>query len=223
VVGWGQGAVPSIPVSAIAGSEASFCATQADTGAVVCWGDDSLGQASPPPSVNGTVGTASAIAAGGLHSCAIQAGSGAVVCWGSDDYGQATPPPSVDGTAGTATAIAAGGQHSLAIRDVPICADGVDNDGDGAADYPADPGCRDATSTVEDPRCQDGLDNDSQPGIDFDGGASVNGGIPIAAPDPQCTTAWKKKEAAATCGLGAELALVLPLIAVAYRRSRRLA
>ena len=71
------------------------------SGPVVCWDWDYYGQSTPPPSVDGTTGTATAIAAGGSHSCAIQAGTGAVVCWGDDDHGQATPPPSVDGTTGT--------------------------------------------------------------------------------------------------------------------------
>jgi hypothetical protein len=44
------------------------------------------------------------------------------------------------------------------------CADAVDNDGDGAVDYPADPGCRLASSPSEAPQCQDGIDNDRQPG-----------------------------------------------------------
>jgi len=93
------------------------CAIQAITGNVVCWGDNGYGgQATPPPSVNGTTGTATVIAAGGIHSCAIQAGSGAVVCWGRNLFGQATPPPSVNGTTGTATAIAAGDNHSCAIQ-----------------------------------------------------------------------------------------------------------
>src|SRR5262249_59871238 len=84
-------------------------AIQAGTNAVVCWGLDNVGQATPPPSVDGTAGSASAIAAGLEHSCAIQAATGAVVCWGGNDEGQATPPPSVDGTGGTASAVAAGG------------------------------------------------------------------------------------------------------------------
>ena len=95
------------------------CAIQAGTGAVVCWGDNYYGQATPPPSVNGTAGTASAIAAGGGHSCAIQAGTGAVVCWGGNYFGQATPPPSVDGTAGTASAIAAGDATAARSRPAP--------------------------------------------------------------------------------------------------------
>src|SRR5262245_33835343 len=116
VVAWGAGAFPKIRASAIAQGRTHSCAIQADSGAVVCWGGNVSGEATPPPSVDGTAGTASAIAAGGGHSCAIQAGSGAVVCWGSDGYGQATRPPSVDGTVGTASAIAAGGGHSCAIQ-----------------------------------------------------------------------------------------------------------
>ena len=112
----GSGATPSITASAIATNGDLSCAIQAGTGAVVCWGANDSGQATPPPSVDGTVGTASAIAAGAFHSCAIQAGTGAVVCWGDNASGQATPPPSVDGTAGTASAIAAGDCHSCAIQ-----------------------------------------------------------------------------------------------------------
>lgn len=44
----------------------------------------------------------------------------------------------------------------------PACSDGVDNDGDGAADYPADYGCSSATDTSEASTiaCGDGTDND---------------------------------------------------------------
>ena len=91
-------------------------------GHVVCWGDDTDGQATPPAAVDGTTGTATAIAAGagGYHSCAIQEGTGAVVCWGNDIDGESTPPAAVDGTTGTASAIAAGVWHTLAIQqDMP--------------------------------------------------------------------------------------------------------
>ncbi len=136
------------------------------SGPVVGWGSNYMGEATPPPSVDGTTGTATAIAAGFDHSCAIQAGTGAVVCWGDDQYGQATPPPSVDGTTGTATAIAAGFLHTLAIRD-GSCSDGLDNDGDGLIDYPADPGCTDASDLSEEPDCMDALDNDGDGLVDY--------------------------------------------------------
>lgn len=64
VVGWGLGNTPSIRATAIAVSD--------QDGAVVCWGQDSDGQATPPPSVDGTFGSATAIAAGGHHSLAIE-------------------------------------------------------------------------------------------------------------------------------------------------------
>ena len=41
-----------------------------------------------------------------------------------------------------------------------VCNDGVDNDGDGKLDYPADPGCAAAEGVTETPACNDGLDND---------------------------------------------------------------
>ena len=91
------------------------------------------------------------------------------------------------------------------------CDDGQDNDSDNLADYFRDPGCRSPESQIENPQCQDGDNNDGQVGIDFDGGASVNNGVPIDVADPQCTTAWKNREAAPkACGLGFELAAVLP-------------
>jgi hypothetical protein len=101
------------------------------------------------------------------------------------------------------------------------CSDGVDNDGDGFVDFPADPGCKNATSLSERTQCQDGVDNDGQSGIDFDGGASVNGGVPIAGVDPQCAgKPWRNSEApSGGCGLGAELALALALARSVARRS----
>jgi hypothetical protein len=45
---------------------------------------------------------------------------------------------------------------------------------------------------------------------------------PVGAADPQCDQPWKNKEKANTgCGLGFELALVLPLLALGRRLRRR--
>jgi hypothetical protein len=105
---------------------------------------------------------------------------------------------------------------------VPACNNGVDDDGDGLVDYPNDPGCRSASSTSENPQCQDGIDNDGDGKIDFDGGASANQGVALAAADPQCGAAWHNGEKPATgCGLGTELALVMPLLAFVASRRRR--
>jgi hypothetical protein len=110
------------------------------------------------------------------------------------------------------------------------CDNGIDDDGDGYVDFGVplgsgllpDPGCRNPSTIRENPQCQDGLDNDQQPGIDFDGGASLHGGVPISTADPQCTTAYGNSEqASSSCGLGTELAFVLPLLGALSRRRVR--
>ncbi len=99
----------------------------------------------------------------------------------------------------------------------PECSDGFDNDGDGAGDYPQDPGCLSAESTTENPLCNDVFDNDGDGLIDV--------------LDPECTAASQNIEAASIeledlsagplCGLGAELVLIFPpLIRLAQRRRR---
>jgi hypothetical protein len=106
------------------------------------------------------------------------------------------------------------------------CDDGVDNDGDGLIDYrvdgTGDPGCRNVSSTTESPQCQDGIDNDGDGKIDFDGGASANHGVALAAPDLECSVPWHdiEKPSSGGCGLGAELAVLIPLLARWRRRTR---
>ena len=126
------------------------------------------------------------------------------------------------------------------------CSNSVDDDGDGLADYPDDPGCTGPAGDIEDPQCQDGINNDPgqdpDPGlIDFDGGQSIwgactgqPGGCPanvsdpggdgVANPDPQCVEKpWRNYEnmRTSTCGLGSEVALLLPpLIWLSARRRR---
>jgi hypothetical protein len=131
---------------------------------------------------------------------------------------------------------AASAAFLIAVSAQP-CDDGVDNDGDGFTDHPNDPGCANAASRTESPQCQDGIDNDLQPGIDFDGGQSIHGvcsngvcppGVSdpdhngVANPDPQCTTPSRNGETGSTgCGLGFELAFVLPLLSLLVRRRAR--
>jgi hypothetical protein len=90
------------------------------------------------------------------------------------------------------------------------CADGLENDGDGLVDYPADPGCGRAGARREDPECSDGVDNDGDGHVDL--------------LDPQCTAPSGTREApsqgSAVCGLGLELALLLPP-ALALRSRKR--
>jgi hypothetical protein len=103
----------------------------------------------------------------------------------------------------------------------PECDDGIDNDGDSLVDHPADASCRDASGATELSRCQNGLDDDGDGGIDFDGGATHNGGTPLAAPDAECVgRPHRNQEIRDACGIGAELALLLPAIALFARPGR---
>jgi hypothetical protein len=104
------------------------------------------------------------------------------------------------------------------------CQDDLDNDGDGKADYPADPGCKDVTWSTENPACQNGLDDDGEAGLDYDGGASINAGVPLDSADPDCIgRPWRKAESpsAGACGLGVELALPILLLGRWWRRRAR--
>jgi hypothetical protein len=105
------------------------------------------------------------------------------------------------------------GSRGVCDQELPACANGIDDDADGLADFPADPGCETASSTKENPKCDDGLDNDGDGKIDHDGGPRGE------AADPQCVGKPRKdKEGAPVCGFGAELALLLPLLAAWRRR-----
>ena len=101
------------------------------------------------------------------------------------------------------------GLERIAYPTVTPCNDGVDNDGDGRTDWPADRGCFDASWNREDPQCQNGIDDDGDGTIDFDGGASLNNGTWIAGRDTGCTVPSWNLEGGSSCGLGAELAGVL--------------
>ena len=72
-------------------------------GKVACWGDDSLGQATPPG------GTFQQVSAGGNHTCGVRT-DGEVACWGWDNSGRATPP------GGTFQQVSASGSHTCGVR-----------------------------------------------------------------------------------------------------------
>lgn len=79
---------------------------------------------------------------------------------------------------------------------VAQCADGIDNDSDGAVDFPADLGCANSSDTTESPdpvieppviptACLDGIDNDGDGLIDW---SALEGG------DPGCTSPLDEDE-----------------------------
>jgi DNA-binding beta-propeller fold protein YncE len=85
------------------------------------------------------------------------------------------------------------------------CSDGIDNDGDGVTDL-ADAGCRNVGWNIENPECNDGVNNDPDGLVDL--------------ADAQCTAAYIRFEQPAACGIGFELAFIVPPI-MAIRRLRR--
>lgn len=91
------------------------------TGAVDCWGDDSVVQSYSPVSIN-LSGAAIAIEAGDNHMCALMA-TGDIECWGSNLYGQlglgttgaATAPQAIDDFLSGTLDFSTGGHHTCAI------------------------------------------------------------------------------------------------------------
>jgi len=66
----------------------------------------------------------------------------------------------------------------------PDCSDGIDNDGDGLIDYPADPGCTSPTDNSEHEStlpCDDGIDNDGDGLIDYKADGSGDPGCAYPA------------------------------------------
>ena len=96
------GATVSTSVGPVRSAEADLA-----VGLVAGWGDDSQGQATPPPGLTNVV----AIAAGALHSLALNA-DGTVVSWGDNRDGQSSVPAGLTNV----VAISGGDVHSLALK-----------------------------------------------------------------------------------------------------------
>lgn len=132
----------------------------------------------------------------------------------------------------------------IAVLRSTRCDDGMDDDGDGLSDFPADHGCASAIDDSERAPagsplvCDDGLDNDGDGTVDHpdDPGCPVSYATPenpacddgidndgdglIDRADETCSTQWPYWESA-PCGLGVEVIAVLPiLVAMVRRRSR---
>jgi Tol biopolymer transport system component len=138
----------------------------------------------------------------------------------------------VDVRTGDTTPISSSGDRDPSWQPVPACSNGIDDDGDGYVDYPADPGCTgpdDPSEHADTPGCDDGIDNDGDglvdmqdPGCPFpqapyedpkcDNGIDDDGDGLTDFADPTCQASWPYWEAAPRCGLGAELVLALGLL-----------
>jgi hypothetical protein len=88
------------------------------------------------------------------------------------------------------------------------CNNGLDDDGDTHTDHPSDPGCSGGSDLSElgFSQCDDGADNDADSFTDY-------------PDDPHCVSPIDNKEKPGSCGLGFELALLMPLL-VSLRRRR---
>ncbi len=78
------------------------------------------------------------------------------------------PPNVTFGSANTGSSGTGEGRYALVEFELPpACANGVDDDGDALADFPADPGCSAATDTTETGVCGNEADDDSDGLTDF--------------------------------------------------------
>jgi hypothetical protein len=95
---------------------------------------------------------------------------------------------------------------------------GADDDGDGLADFPDDPGCDDADDNSEHSPglvCDDGFDNDSDFTIDYPADSGCTSSLDATETTPGLPPP--------SCGAGPELALLLPVLRALRRRRARVA
>ena len=124
VVSWGDdnnqqvgGTTGGTAILEVASGGAHSVALKAN-GQLVAWGDNSDGQAMPPPGTEFI-----AVAAGDSHSLALK-DDGSVTGWGDNGFGQAAPPNE------QFQSISAGTNHSLGLRDDgTVIQWGLSNDG----------------------------------------------------------------------------------------------
>jgi len=90
----------------------------------------------------------------------------------------------------------------------PACQNGIDDDGDGLTDFPADPGCGGPPATRENPQCNDGINNDPEQDVLID------------LADPECKGIAANALESGNCGLLGVEAL-LPLLAWRWVGARR--
>jgi glucose/arabinose dehydrogenase/PKD repeat protein len=95
---------------------------------------------------------------------------------------------------------------------MPECRDGIDNDSDGDVDFPEDPGCAGELTVKEGTACDNGLDDDGDGTIDWDGGPASG------TPDANCANNPRRNSEKAGCGIGFELAAIVPLLEAIRRR-----
>ncbi|MDJ0849923.1 MAG: glycerophosphodiester phosphodiesterase [Myxococcota bacterium] len=68
---------------------------------------------------------------------------------------------------------------------ISTCSDGIDNDGDGLTDYPAEASCWGAAAQTEETACSNGIDDDGDGDVDYPDDAGCYAAF-YTAEDPQC-------------------------------------
>jgi len=90
-------------------------------GSIVCWGDNSSGQATPP------AGAFAFLSAGYSYNCGLKTDR-SIVCWGDNSSGQAAPP------VGAFASVSAGYFHACALKtDGSVTCWGDNSSGQGAS------------------------------------------------------------------------------------------
>jgi YVTN family beta-propeller protein len=119
----------------------------------------------PPVSVPSLVGLDQATAESSL------AGAGLILGSVSEQNSSEPAGEVLDQNPVAGTEVAAGTSVDLTVSNgITACSDGLDNDNDGLADFPADPGCDSAEDSSEQSEalvCDDGQDNDGDGLIDY--------------------------------------------------------
>jgi len=156
----------------------------------------------------------------------------------------------VDPVSGARSNVRSGGSITgemdlVVVTSKPACSNGLDDDGDGAIDYPLDADCRSFEDPSEAFDCGNGIDDDGDGAVDApadpgcfdafsredplcddsidndgDGKTDWDGGPAGGTPDPQCNNSFKNKEKAG-CGLGFEAGFFLAWLGRRLVRVRR--
>lgn len=107
----------------------------------------------------------------------------------------------------------------LSERGTAVCDNGIDEDSDGLADFPADAGCLDLNddSELSTVQCDNGLDDDRDGKIDWRGDGSGDPDCVSLADTIEDQFPWSWTWG---CGMGPELAALLPALLWLRRRAK---
>jgi len=120
---------------------------------------------------------------GGGHSLVVRDTSAPKELWSTPDAWRSSA--FADGSPGNA--------------ELALCANGLDDDGDGTVDFPGDLGCASGGQDTEDPACNDGLDDDGDGAVDTTDADCLSASDPLESPEPinsfQC---YRSRQASGT-------------------------